>query len=178
MKYSVTLRRPSSRTSTRQLLTTLAAASMTGYFTTPRSRALRTIRPWYIESETKSSDGSGFGHPAETGIGDRNFGYALRRDQWNHGYMTEALVAMLRFCFTDTGAGSVFATCRPANPASGRVMEKGGMRYVGTFLSRTDEGVIERRYIALRDTWLAERPPTDNAPEPTGRHASSTNGKP
>ena len=97
----------------------------------------------------------GFGHPDEKGIADRSFGYALHRDHWNRGYMTESLTAMLRFCFVDLGVESVFAEHREQNPASGRVMDKAGMRYVGTFPSPSEPGIVERRFIAHRNEWLA-----------------------
>lgn len=99
----------------------------------------------------------GFGHARDKTIGDRDFGYALRRDRWNRGYMTEALTGVLTFCFAELRVASVFGVHRPQHPVSGRVMEKAGMRYAGMFPSRSEEGVIERRLIALRDDWLAGR---------------------
>jgi len=94
----------------------------------------------------------GFGDPSRQGIGDLDFGYALRRDQWSQGYMTEALTATLRFCFEEAGAGSVFGECRPENPASARVMEKAGMEYSGLFPSSA--GLVHKRYLAFREPWL------------------------
>jgi RimJ/RimL family protein N-acetyltransferase len=111
-----------------------------------------------LSSENALIGWIGFGHPAEDGIADRSFGYALHRGHWNRGYMTEALRAMLRFCFADPEVSSVFAEHRVPNPASGRVMEKAGMTYAGMFGSRAEPGIIERRFIVHRDEWLAAHP--------------------
>jgi RimJ/RimL family protein N-acetyltransferase len=99
----------------------------------------------------------GFGHSSRKEIGDRDFGYALRRGLWNHGYMTEALTAVLRFCFVELEVNSVFGECQPENPASARVMEKAGMTYVGTFPAHSEEGILHQRFIAFRREWLDRR---------------------
>jgi RimJ/RimL family protein N-acetyltransferase len=59
--------------------------------------------------------------------GSLNFGYAVARQYWGNGYMTEALKMLLRFGFTELGAHRICAECDPANQASARVMEKVGM---------------------------------------------------
>jgi RimJ/RimL family protein N-acetyltransferase len=75
--------------------------------------------------------------------------------------MTEALIATLRYCFTDVGVNSVFGETRPSNAASARVMLKAGMRFIGSFPSRSEGGVVHHRYIAFRDEWLLDaRAPT------------------
>lgn len=61
-------------------------------------------------------------------LGERRFGFLLSRQYWNHGYMTEALLAILSHEFQVRGTARVSATCETANPASARVMEKAGMR--------------------------------------------------
>ena len=58
-------------------------------------------------------------------------GYALSRDWWNQGIMTEALLALIDYLF-ETGFNRVAAIHRVENPASGRVMEKAGMQFEGT----------------------------------------------
>lgn len=63
-------------------------------------------------------------------------GYSLARPYWNQGLMTEALREMLRFCFETVGLNRVEALHETDNPASGRVMEKAGMK---------PEGVLRRR---------------------------------
>jgi ribosomal-protein-alanine N-acetyltransferase len=57
--------------------------------------------------------------------------YLLNRQYWGHGYATEAVRAVLGFGFRELGLHRVYATCRPANVASSRVMEKVGMQREG-----------------------------------------------
>lgn len=57
------------------------------------------------------------------------FGYNLRRDCWNQGYATEAARAMIRFARDVCGAGGFTANHAIDNPASGRVIEKCGLRF-------------------------------------------------
>lgn len=57
-------------------------------------------------------------------------GYALGRDYWGHGYMTEALTAVINYLFAE-GYNRVWATQDIDNPASGRVLEKAGMKFEG-----------------------------------------------
>ncbi len=59
------------------------------------------------------------------------FGYVLARPLWGQGYMTEALVAAVEVAFSLPGVWRAWAYCDVANPASGRVMEKAGMRFEG-----------------------------------------------
>lgn len=58
------------------------------------------------------------------------FGYNLRADCWNKGYATEAARALIDFARREFGAKDFSADHAIANPASGRVMEKCGLRYV------------------------------------------------
>ena len=60
---------------------------------------------------------------------ERDFGYALDRQTWGQGYMTEALRAVLAYECETLGTERIFATCDTSNRASARVMEKGGMQY-------------------------------------------------
>ena len=63
-------------------------------------------------------------------------GYSLSRAYWNHGYATQALSAVLRAGFTDLKLNRIEAQHDVRNPASGRVMEKCGMRREGVLRSR------------------------------------------
>ena len=60
-------------------------------------------------------------------------GYILCQDYWGQGLMTEALKAVLIYLLQDADFNRVTAKYVTANPASGRVMAKAGMRYEGTF---------------------------------------------
>ncbi|MBR4457799.1 MAG: GNAT family N-acetyltransferase [Clostridia bacterium] len=63
-------------------------------------------------------------------------GYSLARTKWNMGYATEALGAMLALCFDRMRLHRAEAVHDVRNPASGRVMQKCGMRCEGTIRSR------------------------------------------
>ena len=51
----------------------------------------------------------------------------MSRDRWGQGYATEAARAILDFGFADLGLRRIYATCRPENVGSSRVVEKIGM---------------------------------------------------
>ena len=71
-------------------------------------------------------------------------GYVLGKNYWGRGMMTEALKAVLDFCFTQAGFQKVKARYASLNPASGRVMEKAGMSYLKTIAN----GVERKDYVA------------------------------
>jgi ribosomal-protein-alanine N-acetyltransferase len=58
--------------------------------------------------------------------------YILRRDRWGRGYATEALREVLRIGHDELGLDRIVALAYPENKASRRVMEKAGMRPIGT----------------------------------------------
>ena len=58
-------------------------------------------------------------------------GYYLGEPFWGQGYASEALAAALDFCFDQVGFTRVFAIYDVVNGASGRVLEKCGMKYEG-----------------------------------------------
>jgi RimJ/RimL family protein N-acetyltransferase len=64
------------------------------------------------------------GHQAE-------LGYWIGKPYWSHGYCTEAARVLLRYAFCDLGLVRVHASHFTRNPASGRVMQKIGMRHEG-----------------------------------------------
>ena len=55
-------------------------------------------------------------------------GYHFRRDQWGHGYATEAARACMGLAFQRFGAEKVISLIRPENMPSRRVAERNGMR--------------------------------------------------
>lgn len=63
-------------------------------------------------------------------------GYWIGRPYWGCGYATEAARALVRFAFDVVGLEQVTATHLVGNPASGRVMQKIGMRRVGALRKR------------------------------------------
>lgn len=58
-------------------------------------------------------------------------GYWIGVPYWGKGYTTEALQEMLRFGFDDFALERIYAVHFVTNPASGRVMEKAGMKLEG-----------------------------------------------
>ena len=65
-------------------------------------------------------------------IGEATVGYCMSRAHWGKGIMTEALTALINFFFDEVGFNRIMADHDANNPASGRVMEKSGMRFEGT----------------------------------------------
>jgi [ribosomal protein S5]-alanine N-acetyltransferase len=55
-------------------------------------------------------------------------GYHFRRDQWGHGYATEAARACMGLAFHAFGAERVISLIRPENVPSRRVAERNGMK--------------------------------------------------
>lgn len=58
-------------------------------------------------------------------------GYWIGKPFWGHGYATEAAAAVLRYGFDVLGLNRIHACHFARNPASGRVLEKVGMRPEG-----------------------------------------------
>lgn len=58
--------------------------------------------------------------------------YLLSRRFWNQGLATEACRTVLGFSFTKIGLARVHTCHHTLNPASGRVLQKAGMRYTET----------------------------------------------
>ncbi len=58
-------------------------------------------------------------------------GYWIGKPYWKQGYCTEAARALLAFGFNEMGLNRIFARHISRNPASGRVMQKIGMKYEG-----------------------------------------------
>ena len=60
-----------------------------------------------------------------------SFGYNIRFDCWNQGYTTEATLSMMDYVRENHGAKRFVAEHAAENPASGRVIEKCGLHFVG-----------------------------------------------
>ena len=58
--------------------------------------------------------------------------YLISRKFWNQGIMTEACRAVLTFSFSKIGFYRIHTHHHIDNPASGKVMQKSGMRYIET----------------------------------------------
>ena len=87
-------------------------------------------------------------------------GYWIAVPHWNRGYCTEAAGELLRYGFEDLSLHRIHASHFANNPASGRVMEKLGMRHEGRrrqqilkwgeFLDLEDYGILAEDWQALR----------------------------
>ncbi len=59
-------------------------------------------------------------------------GYWIGEEFWNRGYATEAARGLIEYAFSEMMLHRVFAQHFGSNIASGRVMQKAGMKYEGT----------------------------------------------
>ncbi len=97
----------------------------------------------------------GIGQATDPTLGELSFGYALRPAYWGQGYTTEALTALLTFAYEELAAASVQGECATDNPASGRVMQKAGLRFVER--RPEDDGSESDYYAATADEWRSRR---------------------
>jgi RimJ/RimL family protein N-acetyltransferase len=58
-------------------------------------------------------------------------GYWIGKPFWGNGYCTEAALAVVKYGFKVLGLHRIYSSHFSSNPASGRVMQKIGMRYEG-----------------------------------------------
>jgi ribosomal-protein-alanine N-acetyltransferase len=93
-------------------------------------------------------------------------GYVIARKNWRQGLMTEALRAVLAYCFDVLRLNRIEARCDVENTGSWRVMEKVGMRLEGVLR----QNIIlhgrprdARMYGILREEWT-ERKAKEAAP--------------
>ncbi len=89
-------------------------------------------------------------------------GYCLSRKYWGKGIMTEAYGAVLRFLFEEVGFRRIASSHAAENPASGKVMEKCGLAYEGTFrkearLLSTGEWTDVVHRAILREDYFARK---------------------
>ena len=85
-------------------------------------------------------------------------GYWIGIPYWGKGYATEAAAAMLRYGFENLPLNRVFAMHFGRNAASGRVLQKIGMRHEGTLrqhLKKWDEYVDLECYGILRAEFMS-----------------------
>ncbi len=69
----------------------------------------------------------GIGEPSDKTKADLDFGYAVEKEYWRQGYASEALKALLSFCFSELHVRTIAGDCDSENIASVKVMEKVGM---------------------------------------------------
>lgn len=81
-------------------------------------------------------------------------GFWVDRKLWGKGIATEAAKAMLDFAFEELKLNSVYARHFDINPASGKVMQKCGMKYAGVL--RQNEFRFDKYYDVVYYDVLAE----------------------
>ncbi len=85
-------------------------------------------------------------------------GYWLGVPFWGRGYTTEALGAVIRFGFEDLNLHRIYAGYFDRNKASGRVMEKNGLKYEGRLrehVKKWDVYVDVVYHGILREEWVS-----------------------
>ena len=85
-------------------------------------------------------------------------GYWIAVPYWGLGYATEAARAVLRYGFEEMRVNRIFAEHFSRNAASGRVMQKLGMRHEGSLrqhLVKWGETIDVELYGILREDWDA-----------------------
>jgi ribosomal-protein-alanine N-acetyltransferase len=87
---------------------------------------------------------------------DNEIGYWIGVPHWGRGYATEALKRLLRYVFEELGGQRVDTYHFAHNPASGRVMQKAGMKFIRmTPLGASRDGVAydDIRYSITAEQW-------------------------
>lgn len=108
---------------------------------------------------TRRADGrqiGGIGLRLEQQHRHAELGYWLGVSYWGRGYATEAAGEVLRYGFENLGLHRIFATHFKHNPASGRILQKIGMRPEGCqreHLLKWGEFVDSELYGILRREW-------------------------
>ena len=111
---------------------------------TEERKVIGTIGLMWMQGESRSAE----------------IGYSLSRQYWNRGLMSEAVYALLSFCFDTLRLNRVEAQHETDNPASGAVMRHAGMRREGVLRQRVyNKGryVDVELYAILRSEFDAQR---------------------
>ena len=91
------------------------------------------------------------------GVNSRELGYALSREYWGNGVMTEAAKALIDFAFEVYGLSIVSVCASPGNKRSQNVIQKCGFVYEGTERRayKTYDGTIRdsKCYSILREEY-------------------------
>lgn len=81
-------------------------------------------------------------------------GYRLKRDVWGRGIATEGSRGVLRYAFDVLDQRVADACAVPENRASTRVMEKCGMKRVGSMKHPRFDVIVDRYLVAREDALL------------------------
>jgi ribosomal-protein-alanine N-acetyltransferase len=94
-----------------------------------------------VLKETNTLIGGSGIHITEPNIGE--IGYCFNPLYWQKGYASEAAAALTHYGFKTLGLHRIYATCRPENIGSAKVMEKTGMQREGRL----------REHVWHKDKW-------------------------
>lgn len=86
-------------------------------------------------------------------------GYWIGVAHWGNGYATEALRRLIRYAFEDLALDRIDTYHFAHNPASGRVMQKAGMKFIRkTPLGANREGIAydDVRYAITAEEWSSQ----------------------
>jgi len=86
-------------------------------------------------------------------------GYWIGKTYWNKGICTEAAIALIDYAFKYHESHKIIATHILRNQASGKVMQKIGMKLEGTFkehVKKWDKMEDVNAYGILRSNWIEE----------------------
>ena len=87
-------------------------------------------------------------------------GYVIGEKYWNQGYMSEAFEAVIEFLFTQTPITKLRSIHHLENIASGRVMQKCGLKYTGEVIVKKkidkDDLVKCACYVLEKEDWLKQ----------------------
>ncbi|MCL2335065.1 MAG: GNAT family N-acetyltransferase [Endomicrobia bacterium] len=116
---------------------------------------------WIIEyKETGKAIGAIGAVSLNENLEKAELGYCLSKKYWNKGIMSEALAAVMQYMFDKCGFNRLESFHIPENPASGKVMQKCGMKFEG--MARQARKDNQGRfcdtmiYAAIKKEWRVE----------------------
>ena len=102
-------------------------------------------------------------HKIDPALKKAAIGYIINKKYWNQGLTTEANRAVIELAFEKIGMNKLVALHDKANPASGKVMEKSGMRFsheeAYACMDQHEEGRIVTRvhYVLTKEDYFANK---------------------
>ena len=102
-------------------------------------------------------------HKMDTVLKKGAIGYIIHKKYWNQGLTTEANRAVIELAFEKIGMNKLTALHDKDNPASGKVMEKSGMRFSHeepyARMDQHEKGLIVTRvhYILTKEDYFANK---------------------
>jgi RimJ/RimL family protein N-acetyltransferase len=86
---------------------------------------------YYLAVTLPADELIGFARLGFTGVQAAKLGYAIRADQWGHGYATDAARTLATFGFETLGLHRISAAIGPDNEPSIALAKRLGMQYEG-----------------------------------------------